>query len=347
MDTLFVKGIKRVPYSRMLKSEMADYAEKIISIVEGYNTKSTSIDKMLNVLFAKEFDIETLRLSYGVDTQRLKVDRLKSDMKLIISAFKLKVKIVANANRELDLHVIENAINKHLRYLDKCRNDKELNQKIAGFLDLQENSVVFADTLNEFNLLDEMTTVKEAYNKYIDAQKRRVELLSQRSKTSSKSIIKNLFTIIDNLFKVIEVEQLMSAISNADLAEDETASGVDFTPLINNLNQLSKMYQRSIYVREANSKKKTADKKEETISVEDESEVYNAVERSDNEHEHHEHNHHEHLPSEVYTTAIKKRDVPLVPICSVALQNNLFKKNNKLLDPEKLLQQEQIYYNSQ
>ena len=76
MDTLFVKGIKRVPYSRMLKSEMADYAEKIISIVEGYNTKSTSIDKMLNVLFAKEFDIETLRLSYGVDTQRLKVDKL-------------------------------------------------------------------------------------------------------------------------------------------------------------------------------------------------------------------------------------------------------------------------------
>src|SRR5690554_6725339 len=106
----------------MLKSEMADYAEKIISIVEGYNTKSASIGKMFNVLFAKEFDIETLRLSYGVDTQRLKVDRLKSDMKLIISVFKLNVKMVANANRELDLHVIENAINKHLRYLDKCRN---------------------------------------------------------------------------------------------------------------------------------------------------------------------------------------------------------------------------------
>ncbi|MDD4727318.1 MAG: hypothetical protein PHN55_01020, partial [Dysgonamonadaceae bacterium] len=298
---------------------------------------SASIGKMFNVLFAKEFDIETLRLSYGVDTQRLKVDRLKSDMKLIISAFKLNVKMVANANRELDLHVIENAINKHLRYLDKCRNDKELNQKIAGFLDLQENNVDFANTLNEFNLLDEMATVKVAYKKYIDAQKRRVELLSQRSKTSSKSIIKSLFTIIDNLFKVIEVEQLMSAISNADLAENEAASVADFTPLINNLNQLSKMYQRSIYVREASSKKKSAVKQEETVSIEDENEVDNAAESIVNEH----------YPSEVYITAIKKRDARLVPTCSVVLQNNVFKKNNKLLDPEKLLQREPIYCNSQ
>ncbi len=334
MDTLFGEGIKRVPYSRMLKSEMADYAEKIISIVQGYSTKSTSIEKIFNILLAKENDIETLRLNYGVDTQRLKVDRLKSDMKLTISLFKLNVKMVANANHELDLHVVENAINKHLRYLDKCRNDTELNQKIAGFLDLQENNNDFVDTLNEFNLLDEMATIQLAYKRYIDAQKRRVELLSQRSKTSSKSIIKSLFTIIDSLFKVIEVEQLMSAISNADLPEDQKERSIDFTPLIDNLNQLSKMYQRSIYVREANSKKKSADKQEETVSEQDESEVENVAKSSNNEH---------HRLEEGYRVAIiKNRDAALAPTCSVVLQNNLYKKNNKLLDPEEVLQQEQI-----
>ena len=59
--------IKRLPYTRMLKSEMANYAENIMSIVESHHPDSTIINPLLEFLLAKKPEIEMLRLSYGVD----------------------------------------------------------------------------------------------------------------------------------------------------------------------------------------------------------------------------------------------------------------------------------------
>src|SRR5690554_777560 len=89
--------IKRLPYSRMLKSEMADYVEKTINIVDSHDHESDLITPMFALLNAKRRDIELLRLSYGIDTERLRLSKLKSKMMLTISAFKLKARIVSKS----------------------------------------------------------------------------------------------------------------------------------------------------------------------------------------------------------------------------------------------------------
>ena len=157
-------GIRRLPYTRMLKSEMANYAENIMSIVERHNADSAIISPLLRLLLAKKPEIEMLRLSYGVDVERLKIDNLKGQLMLTISLFKLNVKIISTSNLELDMHVIQNAINNHFCYLNRCRNDKELNQKIAGFLDLMDSNIELDAALVEFNLMDDENNIKRAHN---------------------------------------------------------------------------------------------------------------------------------------------------------------------------------------
>ena len=255
--TSFNLGIKRLPYSRMMKSEMADYVEKTIGIVADHDLESVLIDPVFNLLLEKKPEIKLLRLSYGIDTQRLKANKFKAELMLQISAFKLKVKLLNRSNLELDLHVVQNAINSHLKYLNKCRNDKELNQKVAGFFDLIANDVAFTAAIEEYTLSESINAIKIAHSVVNEAWQTRVELLSKRPAISTKVIVKGMSTTINNLFKGIEMAHILSNLAEGEEAVDQK----DFVPLIDELNQLSEMYYRSISIRDANNKRKAEEEK--------------------------------------------------------------------------------------
>ena len=228
-------GINRVPFSRMLKSEMADYAERIMDIVESNEPESELINHVFGLLKTQNPQIKLLRISYGVDTARLKVDSLKADMMLTISALKLRVRMLKRSNLELDLHVVENAINSHLRYLD-----------------------TLLTALEEFDLMKEVNSLKIALNVVKEALDKRVKLLSKRSKAPTRGVMKGMHDAINDLFKAIEVSHLVGY----PISTEEGAVASDFTEMINELRQLSDMYNRSISIRLANNKRK-ADKVKE------------------------------------------------------------------------------------
>ena len=258
--------INRVPLSRMLKSEMADYAERATAIVSNYDHGSDLINDVHKLLENQAPKIELLRISYGIDTQRLRVNSLKAKMMLKISALKVKVGIIKKDNLKLDMHVIENAIDNHLRHLNS-KNDKELTQKIAGFFDLLDKNEEVFTQFSEFDLLQEVDTIKIAFSDMNFAYKKRVNLLSKRSKEPTREIMKNLHDAVNSLFKTIEVSHLVGYPTG--LEEGDAAS--DFTDLINELSQLSDMYKRSIAIRLANNQRKL-DKEKESEKGEEETE---------------------------------------------------------------------------
>ena len=245
-------GIKRVPFSRMLKSEVADYTEKTLSLVRGYDIESVLIDPVYDQLKAKEPEIRILRLSYGIDTERLRASRLKADLMLTISAFKLKVRMLSKSKLELDVHVLDNAINSHLRYLNEVKNDKELAQKVSGFLDQLTSNVEMMEAVSTFNLNDEVDAMSEAFSSLTLSWQKRVKMLSQRPNTPTRILVKSLSEAVDNLFKTIEVASLISPLSLGEPEEEP----IDLAPMIEELSKLSEMYQRSIAVRNANNKRK-------------------------------------------------------------------------------------------
>ena len=243
-------GIKRVPFSRMLKSEVADYTEKTLSLVKGYDIESALIDPVYDQLKAKEPEIRILRLSYGIDTERLRASRLKADLMLTISAFKLKVRMISKSKLELDIHVVQNAINSHLRYLNECKNDKELAQKVSGFLDILTTDVEMMEAVATFNLNDDVDAMSEAFATLTLTWQKRVKMLSQRPNIPTRILVKSLSEAVDNLFKTIEVASLISPLA---IGEEDP---IDLAPMIEELSKLSEMYHKSISIRNANNKRK-------------------------------------------------------------------------------------------
>ena len=244
--------IKRLPYSRLLKAETADYSERVISIIEEHKPKSPFINQLFGLLLKKRGDINLLRLNYGVDTERLKVKKQKEKMLLIISMFKLKAKMLDDAIEESHLQVLTNAIKTHLCYLHKCKNDKVLNQKIAGFFDMVAKSELLAAVIDKHGLIDEFDQVYNAHKKFNSIVKRRIELLSKRPKVSSRAISKDLLSRIDHLFQGVELAYIVSLEDDVDAATD---SHEELALLIKTLNQLSEMYYKSAKLREQNNRR--------------------------------------------------------------------------------------------
>ena len=253
-------AIRRVPYSKLLKREMADYAERTISIVNEYNDEGSLITPVFNQLLGKESYIEILRLDFGIDTERMTIYDLKSKLMLNISAFKLKVHLLSKDKKESEMHVLNNAINSHLRYLDKMKNDKELTQKVAGFFDLMENNEELIALVTELNLLEAVMVMSAALDSFVGSVEKRISLLAKRPNIKTQTINKGLSTSIDNLLKAVEVSYLLSLSEDGEV-DPEAADTVDYEALMGELNELNKSYSRSINIRMHNNKRKAELKK--------------------------------------------------------------------------------------
>ena len=245
--------IKRLPYSRLLKAEIADYSERVIAIVEEHKPKSIFINQLLGLLLKKRGDINLLRLNYGVDTERLKAKNQKEDMLLKISMFKLKARMLDRVILESELHILNNAIKTFLCNLHKCKNDKVLNQKVSGFFDMVANNEKLAYTIEKYKLKAEIDQVFASHKIYNSIVERRVKLLSERPKVSSRAISKDLLNRIDHLFQGVELAYMVSLELGID---EDVDSHEDLASLLNTLNQLSMMYYKSAKLREQNNQRK-------------------------------------------------------------------------------------------
>lgn len=246
--------IKRVPYSRLTKSEMADYAEKTIDVVDRYYNKDAPFNSLLDLLTEKEADIRLLRLNYGIDEHRLRLQERKQELNLTISAFKLKVKMAKKNKPKLDMHIVENPINKHLRLLDKCRNDSEYNQRIGGFFDLIDKDEAVETAISELGATSEANDMRSAFSYFNEIWNKRILKLSKRDYCNTELIVKGIKERISNLFDGIEASYLIGTLSEVD--PDNTAEQVDYTALMDELNQLSVMVRKSIELRDLINKRK-------------------------------------------------------------------------------------------
>lgn len=246
--------IKRVPYSRLTKSEMADYAEKTIDVVDRHYNKDAPFNSLLDLLTEKEADIRLLRLNYGIDEHRLRLQERKQELNLTISAFKLKVKMAKKNKPKLDMHIVENPINKHLRLLDKCRNDSEYNQRIGGFFDLIDKDESVETAILELGAISEADEMRAAYSYFREIWNKRILKLSKRDYCNTELIVKGIKERISNLFDGIEASYLIGTLSEVD--PDNTAEQVDYTALMDELNQLSVMVRKSIELRDLINKRK-------------------------------------------------------------------------------------------
>ena len=235
--------IKRLIYSRMLKTEVADYASNTINIVNKHEAETLLIEPVFNLLKSQKPKIDILRLRYGVDPLRLEIASLKSKLMLNISNLKLKVRIISKTSYDTDLHLVTSHIDSYLRYLTQSKNDKQMSQKVQGFLQEIETKAQLSGAFREHGLMDEIETIELAYADFVNKTSQRVSLLAERPNVETKATIDELTNALDNLFKAIEVAQL-------------TNPEVDYEPVVDELNELYRTYNLSAKLRAAYNKRK-------------------------------------------------------------------------------------------
>lgn len=255
--------IIRVPQSRLLKKEMADYAEMTMGIVMNHSHHTSMFSALYDKLVAKKHYIEILRLDYGIDSDRFRISEKKNKLLLNIGIFNSSVNVLIKDHPDSNFHPLINALNKHFRYLYRERNDKNLTQKVSGFFDVIETNEEVQVLITKLGLLENVMTIQSLMKDFIEAVEDRISKLAKRPSIKTQTLIRGLATSIENLHKAIEVAYLLSLSADGDVDPD-AADTVDYETLIGELNELNASYNRSINIRMHNNRRKAEQKKQES-----------------------------------------------------------------------------------
>ena len=241
--------IKRVPVSRMLKAEVAEYARKVISITDKEELLESIIFPLIEKQHGTDHQIVMLSIRYGIDPMREIIANYKSEIMLTVRELELRTHSIAKRKNDAGLRLIKNSIDTYLKKLAKSKNDKEISNNINGFANEIDANRKLSEAIDAHKLTDIVDRIFIAKSDFNNSWEKRIKLLSERQKMKTKEIVEIVYTPIVNLFKAIEVAHLLNP------EEDHTALALE-------LNQLSDMYNRSIAIRLANNKRKLDREKE-------------------------------------------------------------------------------------
>lgn len=296
-----IMEVNRLPFSRLLKSEVAQLADRLLGIVETHNPELLQLEPVFNLLKAQKPQIDILNIRYGVDPNRLELIPLREHMVLQTSAIKLQLRMLSKKTNDQSLQVIQTSVDGYLRYLNASRNEEEIDSKIVGFLNEVKTDDELAIAIDEHDLSSLIVNLKEALEDVKRVKGRRVKLLSQRPETQTQELTKQIASTTELLFKDLEVSQL----KNPD---------VDYTSLIREVNQLLDQFRNRINRREAYNKRKADEQHDNNMEGEmngsenPTTENYNSTEMETQVASNGDLYH----PSEVYETSIKKMNL-LIP----------------------------------
>ena len=237
--------INRVPLSRMLKLEVPELAEEVIKIVDKYNAEEMQINDVFLLLLGKRDEIDQLKSPYGNNHKRFFLETARQEMILHASTIKHKLRLASKSKDPKFLRVLKEAVRHHLFYLNRNRNAKVMNQKVASFLNEVETNTDLLEVISDLNLLEDVMVLDNSLKEVRDISGEVVEIDSSRTRKSTNQLKRSVYSAIN--FVLTEIEQ-------AQLKHTE----IDYTALIHELNVLTYKYKLQITLRDHSNKRKAA-----------------------------------------------------------------------------------------
>ena len=244
-------AIKNVPYSKLLKLEIPELADKVLGIVERHNPEELLIEKVYDLLVKEKPQMLLLTVRAGVHPLTLKLKPTRKELMLRVRSIKFQLSVATQMQTDTtreSVSIVQLAVNNHLMNLKACKNEEVVNQTIGQFLNLHNTSEELqtaVESLGFTSLVDDLqsahTVVKEVWGE-------RLALTSLRSMESTKDITDSVTGALDDLYKELEVAQLKNPL-------------LDYKPLFKELNGLLKHYRYLINLRLAYNLRKAEEKK--------------------------------------------------------------------------------------
>ena len=245
------KGIIRVPFSRLLKLELPELAERVMRIVDKHDPKVLKIEEVFELLVDEQPQIDNLNARYGVHPLSIKLKPMREKLLLKVSRLKLDLNVASKSTTDLTKDAVidlQLAIDRHLLKLRSSKNEAIMNRKIAQFLHEHSTSEKLQTAIEVLGFTAVIDSLQSAHTVVRELLDDRLALTSLRPKESSNEIADYVETALINLFKQIEVAQLKNKL-------------VDYKPLIDELNDTLNVFRNLINIREANNKRKAEEKK--------------------------------------------------------------------------------------
>lgn len=231
--------LKNLSFTRLLKLELPEFAERVIGIVEEHNPEELKIEAVFDLLVKEQPQIDLLTVRYGAHPMTAELNRLRELRQLYLSAIAFRLRVVTKEDitqSDPAVILVDIEINRFLKKLRPSKNEEVINRMITRFFaELEANEELEAALSSlEFTVhLNELRSVHFRIQKLLG---KRLKSISKRPKIKTAALRKSVCNALKNLFKEIELAPLR----NPEL---------DYKELFDELNDLMDKYRNLINIR--------------------------------------------------------------------------------------------------
>lgn len=242
--------ILNINFSKLLKLEVQKMANDAIRIVEKYNPEELQIKPMFDLLVAEQPKIDGLRVKFRGHPLTKKLKPLRKKRDVFVSAIKFEQRKVARLDTSGDDDAVLLVGSEITRFLDDFYNSENeivKHQKIVQFIDEVESNVPLSAAMSELGFMDILESLETTLSEIVAILSERIDSISKRPKEKTDDLRRSVVTAVKNMFKEINLAQL----KNPEL---------DYTELIDELNEMIKGFVKQINLRIAYNARKAAEK---------------------------------------------------------------------------------------
>lgn len=231
-----------------MKLELPQVAEKVIEKIDEHDPEVLKISELFTLLEAQKSNIQNLKVAYGPHpiTEQLKPLRKKRFMYAAAIVYRMKM-IVREDLYPNSKDVIETRIkiNSYLLNLSKIKNEEVVAEKIDQFFREIDEDEALETALSLYNLTADLNNLRNTHSSIKELLTKRAKQISARPRVKTSVLVQSIQKALRDMFKEIESAQLRNPL-------------LDYTSLINSLNDLLDHYRMLINLRATINKRKAA-----------------------------------------------------------------------------------------
>lgn len=229
--------LKTVPYTRMLRLEIAAFAEDVIYVIKKNDPELLNIDKVYNLLVAQQPNIDLLTEEYGSHpvTQLIIPVRRKFIRYVRSIVYRMGLVVFEDANN-FSTDVLEaQAVTKDYLYrLDRCRSEREKIGRVTGFLQTIDDNTEIKAAFTKFQLMGDVELLRNAHSTLKSLLSRRMQSISENPHIKMRELTGPVIKALKNMFKQVEIAVLINdGPEYEDLFYQLDQTIIDFRNMVN------------------------------------------------------------------------------------------------------------------
>ena len=229
--------LKTVPYTRMLRLEIAAFAEDVIYIIKKNDPELLNIDKVYNLLVAQQSNIDLLTEEYGSHpvTQLIIPVRRKFIRYVRSIVYRMGLVVFEDANNfSTDVLEAQAVTRDYLHRLDRCRSEREKIGRVTGFLQTIDDNTEIKAAFTKFQLMGDVELLRNAHSTLKSLLNRRMQSISENPHIKMRELTGPVIKALKNMFKQVEIAVLINdGPEYEDLFYQLDQTIIDFRNMVN------------------------------------------------------------------------------------------------------------------